>query len=250
MYDRFAQVYDRLMDDFDYPAWAEYYLRLLKEAGLPSPRSLCECACGTGSLTLELARRGVPKLIGVDLSPRMLSLAQEKARRAGFAAIPFVEQDMTALALPRPVEAILCPCDGVNYLTDEGRVRAFFRAAFAQLKNGGVLAFDVSTGYKLLTQMGDAFFGEERDDVAYLWQNSASGRLVTMDLTFFLRREDGLYERFTEQQVQRAHTQDELTLWLAQEGFSDVRVFGDRTFAAPGAQECRIHFTAKKTLEA
>lgn len=32
-YDGFAGVYDLLMDDFDYPAWADYYLRLLEGAG-------------------------------------------------------------------------------------------------------------------------------------------------------------------------------------------------------------------------
>ncbi len=29
MYDEFATVYDEFMDDFDYPAWADYYLALL-----------------------------------------------------------------------------------------------------------------------------------------------------------------------------------------------------------------------------
>ena len=33
MYEDFAAVYDALMDDFDYPAWANYYLRLLAMAG-------------------------------------------------------------------------------------------------------------------------------------------------------------------------------------------------------------------------
>ena len=51
MYNRFAEVYDRLMDDFDYPAWAEYYLGLLKKAGC-TPKTMCECGCGTGSMTL------------------------------------------------------------------------------------------------------------------------------------------------------------------------------------------------------
>ena len=29
MYQEFAAVYDRFMDDFDYPAWADYYLSLI-----------------------------------------------------------------------------------------------------------------------------------------------------------------------------------------------------------------------------
>ena len=33
MYQEFAAVYDRFMDDFDYPAWADYYLEILKRQG-------------------------------------------------------------------------------------------------------------------------------------------------------------------------------------------------------------------------
>lgn len=242
MYNRFAEVYDRLMDDFDYPAWAEYYLRLLKRAGC-APKTMCECGCGTGSMTLEFARRGL-KMTGVDLSGEMLAQAQKKARAAGL-MVPFVQEDMTCLTLPRRVDAIVACCDGVNYLTDMRQVKAFFRAARQWLRPGGALAFDVSTGRKLLERMGDAFFGEDRDEVTYLWQNRREGRLVRMELTFFLRREDGLYERFDEAQTQRAHTIQELTGALAECGFSQASVFGEQTFDPPAADDLRVHFVAR-----
>ena len=40
-YSGFARVYDLLMDDFDYPAWAEYYLELISRAGV-RPVRLCD----------------------------------------------------------------------------------------------------------------------------------------------------------------------------------------------------------------
>ena len=49
-YGAFAEIYDVLMDDFDYPAWADYYLTLLERAGV-KPSTMCDCACGTGSLS-------------------------------------------------------------------------------------------------------------------------------------------------------------------------------------------------------
>ena len=88
---------------------------------------MCECGCGTGSMTLEFARRGL-KITGLDLSGEMLAEAQKKARAAGL-MVPFVQEDMTALTLPRRVDAIVACCDGVNYLTDRDQVKAFFRAA-------------------------------------------------------------------------------------------------------------------------
>ena len=122
MYTAFASVYDRLMADVDYAAWAAYYRELLTARGVGGG-ALCECACGTGSLTLPLARQY--DMIGVDLSGDMLAVAQDKARRAGL-SIPFVQMDMRDFALHRPVDGVLCTCDGVNYLETDADIAAFF----------------------------------------------------------------------------------------------------------------------------
>ena len=243
MYEEFAAVYDTLMDDFDYPAWADYYLRLLAAAGC-RPRTAFECGCGTGSMSIPFARAGL-KLTASDLSEDMLRVAQQKARKNGV-SIPFVLMDMRALELPRPVDAILACCDAVNYLVDEAAIMAFFRAAHRFLKPGGVLAFDISSEEKLLA-MGGAFYGEDRDGVTYLWQNSLEekSRLITMDLTFFVETESGLYRRFDERHVQRAHAQDEIVRWLEAAGFGDIRAYGDRTLRPPAPGDERLHFTAR-----
>jgi SAM-dependent methyltransferase len=245
IYGGFAGVYDQLMDDFDYEGWADYYLEAIARAGV-SPKDVCDCACGTGSMSVALARRGL-RVTGVDLSAEMLEVASAKARAAA-QKIMFVRQDMCRLALPKPVDAIICACDGVNYLATLARVRAFFEAAHAALKPGGCLAFDISSRYKLANVIGSAFFGEERDDVAYLWSNSydAENRIIKMDVTFFIRNADGLYERVSETHRQRAHEADEIAELLQDCGFRGIKIYGDRTFEAPGAREERIHFFANR----
>ena len=242
-YGAFAQVYDRLMVGFDYPNWADYYLKLIGRMGC-EPVRLCDCACGTGSLTLEFANMGL-KVTGVDISESMLSEAQKKARQRGL-SVPFVRQDICKLELPRPVDAIVCGCDGVNYLLTEERLRAFFRRAHESLRAGGVLAFDVSTRYKLEQILGNGFFGEDGDEVSYLWFNewNAERASVQMDLTFFAREADGRYRRFTETHVQRAHSFEALNAALIACGFTDAVCFGDRTFEAPSATEQRMHVAA------
>ena len=111
--------------------------------------------------------------------------------------------------------------------------------------------------------MGDAFFGEERDGAAawsiwlpagkldgaaVLWQNklNQAEHLLAMDVTFFVREEDGRYRRFREQHHQRAHSEAELTQWLAETGFEDVRTYGEMRLDAPKKDDLRIHITAKK----
>ena len=246
MYEDFASVYDALMDDYDYDAWAQHYLTLMRDGEGRLPARAAECACGTGSLTVRLAGSGI-RMTGVDLSRSMLRLAEEKARRWGVDAA-FVCQDMKKLQQPRRVGAILSTCDGVNYLNRPEDVLAFFHAAYAQLLPGGRLCFDCSSRHKLRDVMGSAFFGEERDGVATLWQNRyhPDTHVITMDITFFVREEDGRYRRFREEHRQRAHSEEEIRTWLSQAGFEHVRAYGEMRCDAPRAEDMRIHYVAEK----
>ena len=245
MYQEFARVYDALMDDVDYPAWAAHYLALLREHGV-RPGALAECACGTGGLTVEFAARGVA-VTGIDRSADMLRAAADKARARGL-SIPFVRQDMRALALHRPVDAVLATCDGVNYLCAPGALGAFFAAAYAALKPGGGLFFDVSTPHKLARVLAGAFFGGNRADVSYLWQNryDPAKALLEMELTGFVREADGRYRRFDELHVQRAYAAREFESALAEAGFGRVRVYGGHTLEPPEPEDQRWHVAAVK----
>ncbi len=244
MYGAFANVYDRLMRDVDYEAWARHYARLLALRGV-TDGALCECACGTGALTLPLARMGF-RVTGVDASPDMLAVAVQKAARQGLSGkVAFVCQDMQKLSLHKRQRAVLCTCDGVNYLVTPERARRFFHAAADTLLPGGVLALDVSTPEKLEKTLGDNTLGQIEDDLCLHWENAwrATQKTVDMRLAIFVRNTDGSYARIDETQTQRAHGQDELTDWLSDAGFEDIRFFGDMRETPPRAGDQRWHIT-------
>ena len=247
MYTAFASVYDRLMSDVNYPAWAKFYAAMMDRYQLPRGK-VCECACGTGSLTILLAQLGY-QMTGVDLSADMLFEASQKARKSG-AMIPFVKQDMRELRLHRQMDAVLCTNDGLNYLPHQEDVTAFFRAAFQALRPGGGLFFDLSTPYKLEHVLGNTFLGHEEEDVAYLLQNSFSkaSQAVDLDLAIFLRQKDGSYRRIGEHQRQYAHTSELLTRLLVQTGFVEIGLYGDQKLTSPGSQEKRWHMAARKPI--
>ena len=79
-YEFLAGCYDELTYDVGYSAWADYIEAHFRKRGLPG-KTVLDLACGTGSLTRELALRGY-EMIGVDRSPEMLSEAAEKNRDA------------------------------------------------------------------------------------------------------------------------------------------------------------------------
>lgn len=240
-YSAFAAGYDRMMADVDYDGWANYIDGFLREAGA---KSVLECACGTGSLTVRLARKGY-QITGADLSEDMLMVARQKALDAGLRFLPFVCQDMRRIALHKPVDAVVAACDGVNYLMDG--VEDFFQSAWKALKPGGMLLFDVSSAYKLSAVLGDNTFAATGPDWAYIWENTYHPRLgrVDMLLTGFLKQGQG-YARFEEHHSQRAYTEEELRAALVSSGFHDIRVYEAFTRNPPTDKAERLQFTARK----
>lgn len=245
VYTAFAQVYDDLMKDVNYLAWADFYRQMMVYYGLQSGK-IAECACGTGNLTLPLYQMGF-SITGIDISAEMLWQASQKARRAGM-QIPFVRQDMCQLRLHRPMDGILCTCDGVNYLTTPQQVKAFFTAAYQALRPGGCLFFDVSTPYKLSNHLGNQVLWEDGEDYSYVWANQYEEKsaLVQMELAIFQKNPKGHYERIDEVQTQRAHSFEELEQSLMEAGFAHIACYGDRHMQAPDAKEERWHIAARK----
>lgn len=242
-YGTFAQSYDRMMHDVDYAAWSDYIDKLLKRANV---KTVLECACGTGAVTIPLAKQGYG-IIGTDISEEMLMEARKSALQAGLRMLPFVQQNMTALSVHKPVDAVLSCCDGVNYLTDMEEAAAFFKSANRCLKTGGLLLFDISSAYKLSTVIGNTTYTETAEDYAYIWENmfDPETRLIEMNLTFFVQ-EGSLYKRFSEQHIQRAHTEQEILSLLQQNGFSECRAFDAFTDQPVRPDSERIQFTAIK----
>jgi demethylmenaquinone methyltransferase / 2-methoxy-6-polyprenyl-1,4-benzoquinol methylase len=100
MFDRVAARYDllnSLMSAGLHHRWRE---RAANRARIGPGDSALDVCCGTGDLTIELARRVSPggNVVGCDFSEPMLDLAREKAARRGISGARFEWAD--ALSLP------------------------------------------------------------------------------------------------------------------------------------------------------
>jgi len=68
--------------------------------GPPGPAPVLDAGCGSGTKTLQLARRGY-RVMGVDLSQRILESARRNIDRTPFSAsVTFRQADLLALAFP------------------------------------------------------------------------------------------------------------------------------------------------------
>lgn len=240
MYQQFAEVYDEFMQEVPYSQWADYIEKIWKEQG-QSPELVLDLACGTGSLSIELAQRGYD-MIGVDQSQDMLGQAREKADEAG-TPILFLEQDMQEFELYGTVDSIICTCDSLNYLLEAEDVRKVFRLADNYLNPGGLFIFDVNTEYKFRQILGERTIAETYEDAAYIWQNYyyEDEKINEYQVTFFQKQEAGeLYSREEETHYERAYDQAELTGWLEEAGLRVVGVYDAFTMEEPGPSSERI----------
>ena len=240
MYGDFAAWYDKMMRTADYDVWADYLDSFLREQ---DARAVLEAGCGTGSIACRLAKKGY-SLIASDISEDMLMAARSKMMAAGL-RFPILCQDMNALSVHKPVDAVISVCDGVNYLPD-GPER-FFTAAWRCLKPGGLLLFDISSEYKLSHTLASCSFSDSDAEWAYICDCSfdAADRTLLMELTCFVQQ-GKLFRRFFETHRQQAYSAEELRNALTGSGFIDINTYSCFTRSMPEADSERIQFTARK----
>lgn len=238
-YTSLSMVYDRLME-VDYGARADYLLSLFARHGGKS-HTLLDLACGSGSLTAELLRRGCD-MIAVDGSADMLTLAADKAPGALLLC-----QDMRELDLYGTVDGAVCTLDSFNHLLTTGDIAAALRRLSLFIEPGGLLIFDVNTPYKHREVLGDNAFVFEQEDVFCVWRNRLAARTNTvhMLLDIFMETPDGRYERWEDEVVERAYSERTWRELLRDAGFTLLALYGDMTIAPPAADEQRWVFVAR-----
>jgi ubiquinone/menaquinone biosynthesis C-methylase UbiE len=120
------QGWDLAAADYE-PLWQEQlaaaHRHLLAAAALASGEQVLDVACGTGIVALEAARAVAPhgRVLGTDLSPRMIEAAAQRAQQAHLSNVAFARMDAEALDLPAAsFDAVLCAL-GLMYMPQPER---------------------------------------------------------------------------------------------------------------------------------
>ena len=144
-YNSFSEYYDTLMQNVGYAQRAQYIMECFKRLDHDMGLSL-DLACGTGSLTVELKKRGVD-VYGVDASYDMLSHAREKAYENEL-DILFLCQKMQSIDLYGTIDTCVCTLDSINHLTKIEDVQKTFDRVSLFMNQGGYFLFDANTLYR------------------------------------------------------------------------------------------------------
>ena len=241
-YQTLSAYYDRFTDDVGYTRWADFFERLFQREKI-KPRLVLDLACGTGTMTRLLAQRGY-EMIGVDASADMLMQAMQNTMDCEQRPL-FLNQRMETLDLYGTVDVCLCCLDSVNYVTDPAALQQAFERVHLFLEpKTGLFVFDVNTPEKFARIDGNSYV-REQEDVFCVWQAAVEDGLCAYQFDIF-ERSGQAWTRAQETHEERVYPIEQLAGMLRQAGFSEIKTYGDQSFAPVRGGEDRVFFTARK----
>ena len=242
-YHNLALSYDSLTLDVDYDAVVAFYQEILSREGI-MPRTAADLACGTGSVAIRLAQKGL-QVVAVDMSEEMLCVAAQKAESLRNPPV-FVCQQLQHLHLPRGVDLAVCALDSMDYIIDPEDCRQAIARIYKVLNPGGVFIFDVNTPQKLRAMDGQVFL-DENEDTYCVWRGEFDEQTNICSYGMDLFQNKGnLWQRSFEEHQEYAYSEEQLVSYLKAAGFTGIEVFGDRRMEKPNEQDLRIYLKARK----
>lgn len=216
---RLALLYDdlnKLGDD------SKFYLQL---ANRLSPMDVIDLGCGTGLLTIELAKKH--RTIGVEPSKAMLDLAKQQP---GADDVVWLQGDATDLSSEQADLVIMTGHTAQVFLNDY-QWKSNLTSIHKSLRAGGYLAFESrnpeAKAWETWNKESSSreFFNSELGKVtAWNELKGMDGKLARFDNHYILHDADE--ELIAECEI-RFQSQDELELSLANAGFVVEHIYND-----------------------
>lgn len=241
MYEDFSYIYDKLSFDLDYEGYANNILKLVEEYKIKKENML-ELAAGSGMLTNYFFDE-FENIDALDISPDMLNVFAEKYDNDN---VNLIYYDMVEFENPDKYDLIVILLDSINYVTDPKDLQKLFDNCYNNLKENGLLVFDINSEYKIKEIFGSNCYVYEYEDIFYTWDNFYEDDLVDMHLNFFVEKEDGSYDRIYEYQQECLYTIDQVKKMVDKAGFLDIKAYDEDDFSKVKEDSQRILFSAVK----
>ena len=151
--------------------------------------TVLDVACGTGDVCFEILKKYSASITGLDLSQKMLDLAQAKAHRRNLKNITFIQGDAENLPFNDSSMDCLTISYGFRNISNyEQALKEFLRV----LKPGGmlgILEFSKPKS-KLIESMFGLYFHHILPRIGSLFSRSDAYRYLPESVDFFPTRQD------------------------------------------------------------
>ena len=237
-YSRLAGVYDEIVVDPCHERWASF-LHELWSGDPEGVRSVLDLCCGTGLMAGELVERGY-RVVGVDASGAMLSLARERLGPE----VVLSRTTLPDLAVDGVFDAVVCTFDGLNYLPPD-ELRLTMAAVAGRLRPAGWLVFDLHTDAMMDFTVASPMVAGHSAGNDFVIDSLVDLGARTCDTTIELTRpRDG--DPFSERHRQYFHADADVRRCLEHAGFQVLAVEEEYTHEPADASTLRATWTARR----
>jgi SAM-dependent methyltransferase len=247
IYDLLAPFYDEVNKDINYSEWADFIEAVISRYSKVKPELILDLGCGTGKMTLELAKHGYD-MTGIDISPEMLDIARSISEKEGYSdKMLWLCQDMTEFELYGTVDVTVSCLDCINHLKDKKSLDKCLSLVHNYLVPNGLFIFDINVKRKFEEVYADNTYVMEEGGNVCVWQNyynSARG-LCDFYITVFKEGADGRYDRYDDVQREKMYTLRSITSALARAGFEFIGAYKDFSFTPATDADDRIYIACK-----
>ena len=190
---------------------------------------ILELCCGTGRLTLPIAKDGY-NICGVDYTPSMLKQAKSKATEAGL-EINFIEADIRKLDLQEKFNLIFIPFNSIHHLYRNEDLFKALECVKKHLKAGALFlldCFNPNIQYIVENEKGQAVIAEYTTDdgrevlIKQTMCYESATQINRIEWHYFINGEF----HSTQNLDMRLFFPQELDSYLEQAGFDIVHKFG------------------------
>jgi len=236
----YAKTYDDSVPDW--PGEIDFYRTLAAKVS-GSGGTVLEIACGTGRVAIRLAQGGV-KIVGLDLSPEMIAVAERKSR--ALANVRWFQGDMRAFRLKERFDLALIPGHSFQNLNTPQDQVACLRSIKRHLNPAGLMVMHLdcmnAENVRWLGELcggnGGVFEGAEqfkhpqtgrRIRASRAWSYEPSTQTATVRTMWEEMDTDGQVLNRVEREPIRLHCifRFEMEHLLARTGFRIEAVYGD-----------------------
>lgn len=234
-YQKFAEIYDEIMNVKFYNSYAEFIFRILHKFKI-KPTTILDLACGTGRLAKIISLKGY-NLEGIDSSMGMINIAKKRG-------VKCYKKNIINFKLPKKYDLILCTYDSLNYITNLRDLKKCLSSVKRHLRVGGVFIFDMNSDFKINKLIIPSTRYFKIKNIELIWLNLKKPNTWIAEMVLFVKKRVG-YQRYFERHTEKAYGLKSIKKLLSQLNFKTLGIYSDFKFSKVKNNSPRWFFVSK-----